>query len=404
MGKYKYKALAKDGRKINGNIEASSKQAAVATLQKQGFMPLVVKSQARKGEIKFLSSKKVKSKDLVMFTRQLSTMVSAGVPLTRSLTTLEEQTDNKYFKTVINDISKQVESGETIGDAMSKYNNVFGDVYINMVKAGEAGGILDDILKRIAQQTEKNETMKKKIKSATTYPKVVGFITIGAFFGVMNIIVPKIGAILLDLGGPDAKLPPLTAAMLAISAFSKQYAIPIIIISAIGIYMFRKYIKTPVGKYKFHAFLLRIPILKDIIIKIAIARFARTFSSLLSSGVSVMEAIRITSGAIGNKVIEKELLEAAKEVQAGKQLSEPISKSPHFPKIVSQMLAIGEETGEMDTILVKVADFYEEEVDTTIDGLSSILEPLMIVVLGGMVGLVAASVMGPIASLSNSVQ
>ena len=168
MGKYKYKALAKDGRKINGNIEASSKQAAVATLQKQGFMPLVVKSQQKRGEIKFLNSKKVKSKDLVMFTRQLSTMVSAGVPLTRSLTTLEEQTDNKYFKTVINDISKQVESGETIGDAMAKYNNVFGDVYINMVKAGEAGGILDDILKRIAQQIEKNETMKKKIKSATT--------------------------------------------------------------------------------------------------------------------------------------------------------------------------------------------------------------------------------------------
>jgi type II secretory pathway component PulF len=169
------------------------------------------------------------------------------------------------------------------------------------------------------------------------------------------------------------------------------------------LYLLRRYISTPKGKYRFHALLLRIPILKGIIIKIAIARFARTFASLMSAGVTVLNALQVTGGAIGNKVIEKELIEAAKEVKNGKQLSEPISRSNHFPPIVSQMLAIGEETGQIDVILVKVADFYEEEVETVIDGLSSIIEPLMIVVLGGLVGIIAASVMGPIASLSKNI-
>lgn len=403
MGNFKYKALTKDGRKINGNIEATSKETAIATLQKQGFTPLVVAAGGKRGEIKFLTSKKVKAKDIVIFTRQLSTMVSAGVPITRAMNTLEEQTENAYFKTVINSISKDIEGGMTIGESMAKFPNVFGEVYINMVKAGESGGILDDILKRLAVQAEKNETMKKKIKSAMTYPTVISIIGIGAFFAITMFILPQIGKVLRDLGGPDAKLPPLTRFMLALSDFMQHKALFIIIATALTVYFVRKYIKTPKGKYKFHALMLKIPIMKDIITKIAVARFARTFSSLLSAGVNVLEAIKVTSGAIGNKVIEKELLEAAKEVQAGRQLSEPLLKSPHFPKIVGQMLAIGEETGEIDQILVKVADFYEEEVETVIDSLSSIIEPVMIVTLGAMVGLLAASVMGPLASVGNNI-
>lgn len=403
MGKYKYKASTKDGHNINGNIEASSKKAALDTLKKQGLMPLLISEAKVKGEIKFLNSKKVKTKSVVIFTRQLSTMISAGVPITKAMATLEEQTESKYFKSVINDIAKQVEGGQTIGDSMAKYPNVFGDVYINMVKAGETGGILDDILKRLAYQAEKNESMKKKIKSAMTYPTVIVFIAIGAFFAITMFILPKIGGVLKDLGGPNAKLPPLTRFMLGLSDFMQHNAIPIVIVSAVVIILIRRYIKTPKGKYQFHALLLKIPVLKQIITKVAVARFARTFSSLLSSGVGVLESIRVTSGAIGNKVIEKELMEASKEVQAGHQLSEPLSHSVYFPKIVSQMLAIGEETGQIDTILVKVADFYEEEVDTVIDNLSSIIEPVMIVSLGAMVGLLAASVMGPLASVGNNI-
>ena len=403
MGKFKYKALTKDGRKVNRNIEATTKESAIETLHKQGFTPLVVKSADKKGEIAFLSSKKVKSKEIVVFTRQLSTMISAGVPLTKAMATLEDQTESAYFKKVINDLSKDIEGGMTIGDSMAKFPNVFDEVYVNMVKAGESGGILDEILKRLAVQAEKNETKKKKIKSAMTYPVVISFIAVGAFFAITMFILPQIGKVLKDLGGPDKKLPPLTEFMLALSDFMQHNAIPIIIGMVVGIYFLRRYIKTPKGKYKYHSLLLKMPIMKDIVTKIAVARFARTFSSLLSAGVSVLEAIKVTAGAIGNKVIEKELIEAAKAVQAGHQLSDPILASPHFPKIVGQMLAIGEETGEIDQILVKVADFYEEEVETMIDGLSAIIEPIMIVTLGAMVGLLAASVMGPLASVGNSI-
>lgn len=420
MARYSYTAT-KSGKTITGSIEASSKEAAVSTLVNQGVHPLVVREDRTKK--KDAKSGKVKSKDLVVFTRQLSTMVSAGVPLTRSLSTLQSQTDNKYFKTVIAGITKDVEGGMALADSFSHYPNVFSDVYVNMVRAGEAGGILDEILKRLASQVEKDATMHKKIKSAAAYPTVIFGITILAFFGIMLFVIPKLGKIIKDLGGPDAKLPVYTQMMLNISDFLTKptitsnipgiNAIPvinsipnIIFILIIFFFMMRqfiRYIKTPVGKYKFHAFLLKVPVLKTIIVKIAIARFSRTFASLMSAGVGVLDALEATGGAIGNKVIEEELKEAAKAVKNGKQLSEPLMNSPHFPPIVSQMLAVGEETGQIDTILVKVADFYEEEVDAVIDGISSLIEPIMIIVLGGMVGLIAASVMGPIASLSQNV-
>ncbi len=401
MPGYKYTANNKSNKMVDGFIEAKDKETAIEALKKQGYKPLVV-SESKSFNIDILSSKKVKTKDIAIFTRQLSTMISAGVPLNRAFITLQQQTDNKYFKTVIGDVGKQIEGGASIGDALSKYPKVFSDIFINMVVAGEAGGILDDILKRLATQLEKSESIRKKIKSATTYPKVVFGLTIGAFMIIMNVIVPKITAMLFELGGPDAKLPMLTRVMISISNFSKSYAIPIVIVLAVAVFFVRKYLNTPGGKYKYHRLLLMTPILKNVIIKIAIARFARTFSSLMSAGVSVNKALRVTAGSMGNKVLEKELLDAAVDVESGKQLSDSLSKSHHYPPIVPQMITIGEETGQIDKILVRIADFYEEEVDATIEGLSSLLEPLMIVVLGGMVGLVAASVMAPLSSLTNS--
>lgn len=422
MAQFSYTAL-KGSKKVTGTLEAPSQEAAMATLRKQELHPLVVKVQGGHFLSRLHKSKKVKLKDLAIFTRQLSTMISAGVPLNRSLNTLQAQTDSKYFKKVILNISKEVESGKPLADSFAKYPNIFSDVYVNMVRAGEAGGILDEILKRIASQVEQDSTMRKKIKSAMMYPIVILSITVIAFFGIMLFIIPKIGKILTDLGGPDAKLPIYTQVMLSISGFLVSNSIinlipginliPLInkipnaffigIIIAIALFFVRRYIKTPKGKYKFHSLLLRIPVLKTVLIKIAIARFARTFASLMSAGVGVLDALEVTGGAIGNKVIEKELQDAAKEVKNGKQLSQPLSGSKYFPPIVSQMLAVGEETGQIDTILVKVADFYEEEVETTIDGLSSIIEPLMIVILGSIVGLIAASVMGPISSLSKNI-
>ncbi len=391
----------KNGKTTRGTISAGSKDDAMSTLARQGVHVLVIKEYSAK---KVRLKGKVKSKDLVIFTRQLSTMISAGVPLTRAFSTLQSQTENKYFKNVIAGVSKDIEGGTALGDALSKYPNTFSEVYVNMVKAGEAGGILDEILKRLALQVEKDALIRKKIKSAMAYPVVILSITVLAFFGIMLVVIPKLGAILKDLGGEDAELPIYTQILLDFSAFLTQNAVPIAVVSVIGIFLLRRYIKSPKGKYKFHALLLKLPVLKIIISKIAIARFSRTFASLMSSGVTVLDALEVTGGAIGNKVIEAELKEAAKEVKNGKQLSEPLSKSKHFPPIVAQMLAIGEETGQIDTILIKVADFYDEEVDATIDGISSLIEPLMIIVLGTMVGVIAASVMGPIASLSNNVE
>jgi type IV pilus assembly protein PilC len=403
MAKFKYTAT-KDGKSISGTIESSSQEAVVELLGKQNARVLLVKEESNKlNFLKGFGGGKVKQKELVVFTRQLSTMISAGVPMTRALSTLQDQAENKYFQKVIGDISKDVESGQPLADAFGKFPNVFSDVYVNMVRAGEAGGILDEILKRLAAQVEKEASIRKKIKSASAYPLVILSVTVIAFFGIMIFVIPKLGAIIKDLGGPDAQLPVYTQAMLGISDFMRSNAILLVGVTVIAVFFLRRYVKTPKGKYNLHKLLLRLPLLKIVITKIAIARFARTFASLMSAGVSVLDALEVTGGAIGNKVIEKELKNAAKAVKNGKQLSEPLSESPHFPPIVSQMLAVGEETGQTDTILLKVADFYEEEVDNTIDSLSSLIEPAMIIVLGGMVGVIAASVMGPIASLSQNV-
>lgn len=425
--KFAYKAVGKDGKTISGVYEATSKQAVIGMLAKRDLRPVSVQIASTKsasgGGIKLFGGNKVNMREMLIFTRQLSTLVSAGVPLTRSLATLEAQAESKNFKAIINGISKDVESGLPLGEAFAKYPNVFSEVYVNMVKAGEAGGILDEILKRVASQTEKDASIKKKIKGAMTYPTVILTITILALFGLTTFIIPKIGKIITDLGGPDAQLPIYTRVLLGFGNFNTSHSIMehipllgslpilgklpnvvfVLAVIGIGIYYVLRYIKTPKGKLKYHALLLKTPILSPIIIKIAVSRFARTFSALTAAGVTVLDALEITGGAIGNKVIEAELKDAALQVRNGKPLSEPISKSQYFPPIVAQMLAVGEETGQLDSILIKVADFYDEEVDTVIGSLSSIIEPVMIVVLGSIVGLIAASVMGPISSLSQNV-
>lgn len=402
--RFSYTAKSKDGKNVTGEMDANDREVVSANLKRQGYRPILIKKAGQSGGIlgKF-KKKKVKLKDLVVFTRQLSTTIGAGVPLTRSLVMLQSQADNKHFAEIIGLITKDVEAGQPLGDTMAKFPEAFSDIYVNMVRAGEAGGILDEILKRLASQVEKDASIRKKVKSASTYPIAILSITVVAFFGIMLFVIPKIGKILEDLSDGKAELPIYTRAMLGASGFMQKNAILIFIVLGVGTWALRRYIKTPKGKYQFHSLLLRTPVVKTIIIKMAIARFSRTFASLMSAGVGVLEALNVTGGAIGNKVIEAELKEAAMAVKNGKQLSEPLGNSKHFPPIVAQMLTVGEETGQIDTILLKVADFYEEEVDAVIDGLSSIIEPVMIIVLGGMVGLIAASVMGPIASLSQNV-
>jgi type IV pilus assembly protein PilC len=409
---FAYKATNRAGKTITGKAEAASKQNLLAMLHKQDLQPILIEAtKANKLNAIFGPARKVKLSDLVIFTRQLSTMISAGVPLARSLNALQDDSENAYFRDVLAGIAKEVESGRPLGDAFAKYPKVFSEVYVNMVRAGEEGGILDEILKRLATQVEQDASIRKKIQSAMMYPIVILTVTVIAFFGIMLFIVPKLGGILTSLGGPNAKLPVYTRVLLSFSRVCTNasivphvpnlilFAIVMVVITFYGL----RYIRTDKGKYNFHALLLRLPIVKTIVLKVAIARFSRTFASLMGAGVSVLDALDVTGAALGNKVIQAELKAAADAVQAGKALSEPISHSKHFPPIVAQMLMVGEETGQIDKVLGKIADFYEEEVSVLIDGLAAVIEPVMIIFLGAAVGLIAASVMGPIANLSKNI-
>lgn len=403
--RFTYTAIDKSGKKVTGAIEAATEGGASDALKARGIKPLGLKPEGGglPSKIPFLGAKRVKSKELMVFTRQLSTMINAGVPLVRSMATLQSQTENPTLQKHIAAVTKDVESGMAFADALEKHPTVFSPIYINMVRAGEAAGILDEILRKLAVQQEKDAHIKAKFKSAMTYPIILLSITFIVFIGLMVIVMPKLGKIIKDLGGPDAQLPPLTQALLGVSNFMTSKWYILVGGTAITVFFLRKYLKTDKGRRRRDEFLMRIPVLKEIIKKVAIARFARIFASLMSAGVNVVDSITITSKAIGNAVIEDELMAATKAVVNGQQLSVPLASSKVLPPIVSQMLAIGEETGQTDEILIKVADFYEEEVDTVVESLSSILEPLMIVVMGAMVGLIAASVIGPISKLTTQI-
>jgi len=406
MTLYNYLATDDSGKAIKGSLDAASEADAIEELKRKHLRPLSVvpgkKSNSSLSGL-FGHGGKVKADDLVIFTRQLSAMVGAGVPLIRSLNSLGEHSESPALKAILVAIVKEVEGGMPLGDALAKHPRTFSDVYVNMVRAGEAAGILDEILKRLAIQQEKNASMRKKIKSAMTYPMILMVITVAAFFGLMLFVIPQIGKIITDLGGADAELPPLTQIMLGLSAFILSWWFILIPLLVGGVMLVLRYIRTPAGRKKFHQLTLRIPAINTIIRKVVVARFARTFSALNGAGVSILETMTVTAHALGNVVYEEALLAAVDKVKNGKQLSQVMEDDGLYPAIVSQMLAVGEETGQTDTVLVKVAEFYEEEVDVAIAGLSSIIEPIMIVIMGSAVGLIAASVMGPIAGIANQI-
>jgi type IV pilus assembly protein PilC len=406
VGKFEYTATGDDQKQHSGVLDAADENAARSALVRLRLKPLMIrKVEKKKGEINlpFLSKGggRVKARDLVIFTRQLSTMINAGVPLVRSLATMQSQTESDALKIHLKQISKDVEGGMAFADSLEKHSQIFNPIYVNMVRAGEAGGILDEILKKLALQQEKDAGMRAKFKSAMTYPMVLIGITITVFIALMTIVVPKVGTIIADLTGGE--LPTMTKFMLGISDFILGFwYIHVAVIVLTSIYL-RKFLKTPKGREARDRLLLKIPGINVIVTKIVVARFSRIFASLMGAGVSVLDSLEITSKAIGNSVVEKELMAAAKNVANGEQLSLSLNNSKVFPPIVGQMMAIGEETGQSDTVLIKIADFYEEEVDAAVEGLSSILEPMLIVVMGGMVGLIAASVIGPISSLANNI-
>lgn len=409
MAHFSYIAADANNNTIKGKTDLPDRASVITALTKQGLQPISIRRlKEKKSSIDFdhlFESTKVKQDHLVAFTRQLSAMVGAGVPLLRSLTSIQKHSEDKVLQKLLAGVVKDVEGGMPLGDALAKHPDTFSDIYVNMVRAGEAAGILDDILKRLAAQLEKSSAIRKKIRSAMAYPMVLMGITVLAFFGLMLFVVPQIGSILKDLGGPDAKLPAITLFMLGLSHFIVSYwfiLIPGIVGAVVGILMYIQ--KNPKGRRQFDALVLKIPGINTIIKKVAVARFARTFSALMGAGVAVLEALDVTSRAVGNTIYQETLTSAGVQVKNGRLLSAALEDNELFPSIVSQMLAVGEETGQTDTVLIKVADFYEEEVDLAIEGISAIIEPVMIVIMGSMVGLIAASVMTPIAQLSQNIK
>ena len=408
MGQFSYSARDKTGAIKKGSLFAADRPAATASLAEKGLTPILVKEigAEKSGGLKGLIASgkafgsKVKLQDKVIFSRQFSTMINAGVPIVQSLNILREQSESKKLKATVADVSKQVEGGATLAGALATHPEVFNAIYVNMIKAGETGGILDQVLDRLATQQEKDAAVVSKVKSAMIYPAVITTATVSAFFFLMTVIVPKLSSIFADAG---ATLPWYTKLMLTISNFLVHDWYFVIGGFIAIVVAFTRWRKTLSGRRVIDKLMLKAPIFGPILVKVNIARFARTFGSLMASGISVLDAINATASALGSTVYQDELHEVAQKVKNGRPMSEHIRASKNFPAIVGQMLSVGEETGQMDTILLKLADFYEKEVDTVVEGITSIIEPILIIVLGGMVGFIVISVFGPISSIGSSV-
>lgn len=334
-------------------------------------------------------------------TRQLSTMVGAGVPIVKSLRTLQEQTESVPLQQILNKVIAKVEDGAPLSVAFGEHPKAFSVVYTNMIKAGETGGILDQILDRLAFQVEKDHDIKGKVKGALIYPGVISAVTFGAFILLMTGIVPKLESIFTEF---ESKLPLHTRMLLGISKAMQRYSW-LFIIGSIGfIILFVRLIKTKVGRRRWHKFLLKMPIFGPIVLKVNVARFARTFSSLATAGVPVLDSLKVTAAALKNVIIKTGLEQTIVKVREGQSISDSLEEAQIFPPIVARMVAVGEETGKVDVVLTKIAEFYEKEVDRVVANLTSIIEPLLILVLGGLVGLIVASVYGPISNLSNIIK
>jgi type IV pilus assembly protein PilC len=407
---YKYTAKDNTGKAANGELYAANHAAAVAELNQRGLTPITLmqakdnQSNKPAGLNALFSTlpftNRVKTQDKVIFSRQLATMVAAGVPIARSLNILQEQTESPKVKQMAADLAKQVEGGQSLAKAMASHPDIISHVYVSMVRAGEAGGILDDVLDRLAEQEEKDAEIRSKVKSALMYPAVVSVVTVVAFFFLMIVIVPQLSSVFSDMG---AQLPVYTQVMLAISAFLVNFWYVILGLVIVGVVFFRLWHSTPNGRRIIDKALLKSPIFGKIIVKVNTARFARTFGSLMFAGTPLLDALDVTKSALNNSIFQREINAIAIEVKNGRALSTELHESKNFPPIVGQMVAIGEETGKLNEILVKLATFYEREVDDVVSGLTSVIEPILILVLGGMVGFIAVSVIGPISSLSQAI-
>ncbi len=383
---YNYKVRDRAGRLVEGSLEADDTRLVAERLRQMGYVPIVIDKQqtsALQKELKLPGTGGVKLRDVAVFTRQFATMINSGLSLLRSLYILAEQTESRSLAMIVNEVRQDVERGSSLSQALSRHPKAFNRLYVAMVRAGETGGVLDTVLLRLAETIEKQVELKRKIKSAMTYPVVVFGLVMTIVSAMLLFVVPMFKNLYGQLGG---KLPLPTRVLIQSSAVLTRLMPIVLGVLALGFYLLRRWLRTAEGRTRFDGLALRVPVFGKLVHKTALTRFSRTLAVLLRSGVPILESLEITSDTVNNSVMAVAIKDVQGAVKTGESIAKPLAAHATFPPMVVQMMAVGEETGALDTMLEKVGDFYDQEVEATVSALTSLLEPLLIVVMGGAVG------------------
>jgi type IV pilus assembly protein PilC len=384
---YAYKVRDRQGKLVTGTLEAESVAVVAGKLRSMGYVPVSIESNetnlsAREIKIPGFSGR-IKLKEVAVFSRQFATMINSGLTLLRSLSILADQTENKELARIVGEVRKDVERGSSLSAALAKHPKAFSRLYVAMVRSGETGGSLDSVLLRLATTIEQQVNLRRKVKSAMTYPIVVGVIVLLILIAMLIFVVPMFKGMYGDL---DAKLPLPTMILLTASNIFKKF-FPLVFLGAgASVYAAKRYVKTPAGRRRWDAYKLKAPVFGQLAHKTALARFSRSLAALVRSGVPILDALEIVADTAGNAVVAEAVADTQAAVKSGDSLAKPLEAHPVFPPMVTQMIAVGEETGALDELLEKIADFYDAEVEATVDALTSLIEPLLIVVMGMSVG------------------
>jgi type IV pilus assembly protein PilC len=403
MAEFAWEARTRTGEVRTGTMAADDEAAVGLRLRQQNLVVTSVKKKARDFKLPQFGSG-VNVKDLVTFTRLFATMIDAGLPLVQCLDILAGQQSNPKFAVVLKDIKSNVEQGSSFSDALRRHPKVFDELFVNLVQAGEAGGILDSILNRLSVYLEKRQKLMRQLKGALSYPTIVLFIAIGVMVVMLTFVIPAFENMFAEFGGGAEALPWITRVMVALSHGFISW-LPFIVVVVAALVAGANYVlRQPKGKRAFHALLLKIPVMGMVLQKISVARFTRTLGTLMQSGVPILDALEICARTSGNLIIEEGIMMVRRQVSEGKNMAEPLIAAGVFPDMVVQMIGVGEQTGALDQMLNKIADFYEEETDVAVASLTSMLEPIMMVGIGGMVGVVLVSMYLPIFSLAGNIK
>ena len=402
MAEFSWEARGRTGELRAGTMVAENAEAVNTRLKKQNLNPTKVKKKPI--AFNFQIGTGVDTKDLVTFTRLFATMIDAGLPLVQCLDILANQQPKPGFANVLKDIKNSVEGGSTFSDALRRHPRIFDELFVNLIQAGEAGGILDSILSRLSIYLEKRQKLVRQVKGALSYPTIVFFIAIGVMAVMLTFVIPAFEGMFAEFGGGKDALPALTRFMVALSHGFITY-LPVTVVAAVALAVGIRYtLKTPKGKRAFHKTLLKMPIMGNVLQKISVARFTRTLGTLLQSGVPILDALEICAKTSGNVAVEEGIMHVRARISEGQNMADPLMEAKVFPEMVVQMIGVGEQTGALDQMLNKVADFYEEETDVAVASMTSMLEPIMMVGIGGMVGVVLVSMYLPIFELAGNIK